>query len=206
MKKLLVIPMLLVALACAAQLDPIAYIVAPDMNMSLKNVSGKPIVALMVQIDGIETRTLYKHDFFTKSVQFDPDTTLDDVVDPAQDPDVKEWKVTVVWCQFTDGSQWGDKTRGEVILSTRAAAVEMFTALAAAASDAEFGSVLDNAAASTNRDRGPLTGTARLLKETLTTQGIKAVRAIIAERLANIAARQKGFEVIKTERVVTNRP
>lgn len=189
MKTLLVVPVLLVAFACAAQTSPINYSVAPDMNVSLKNVSGKPIVALMVEITGIQTRTLYKHDFFTKSVQFDPDTKLDAEVDPAMDPDVKRWKVNVIWCQFTDGSQWGDATKGKVILDTRAAALTMFAHLATA-DDADFGSILDNTTASTNRDRGPLTGTARLLKETLQTKGVNAVRAIVSERVANIAARQ----------------
>lgn len=192
MKRFLVIPVLLVAFACAEAQSaaPISYSVAPDMNVTLKNVSGKPIVALMVDIVGIQVETLYKHDFFTKSVQFDPEAVLDDVVDLAGDPGVKQWKVSIVWCQFTDGSQWGDQSRGKVILDTRKAAITMFASLATS-NDANFGSILDNVAAPTNRDRGSLTGTARLLKETLTTQGTQAVREIVAGRMANIQARQK---------------
>jgi hypothetical protein len=174
MKRFLVIPVLLVAFGCAEAQSaaPISYSVAPDMNVTLKNVSGKPIVALMVDIVGIQTMIPYRHDFFTKPVQFDPDATIDNVVDPAGDPDVKQWKVTIVWCQFTDGSQWGDVPRGKVMLDMRREALTMFDSLATA-SDADVGPILDKVTASASRDRVALTGTAQLLRETMASKGTR---------------------------------
>lgn len=178
MKTFLVSIVLLSALA-TAQSAPVTY-ATTSTGILLTNTSNQPIISVIVDVTGSQSKTIYKHDWFTKSVQFDAGTTLDFLADPG--------KVEIVWCQFADGSQWGDQSRGQLVLTNRSAAMTMFTQLQAA-NDTTFTSILANAL-STSKGHGSIALTARNLQDTVTSNGISSARKMVAERLQNAAARK----------------
>ena len=186
MKKILVLLISLAAVTAFAQ-TPVSFTTAPDMSVSLRNSSNQAILALIVDIMGIETKTIYRHDFFTKTVQFDPGASLSADVDPQQDSAVKQWKITVVWCQFVDGSQWGDQTRGKDVLDFRAGTLAMLNTLASA-DDATFQNTISHVLS--GKIRGTQRVTAKALQMDIDGGGIATARPDVAARLQAAAARR----------------
>lgn len=176
---------LILTLTAIAQ-TPIAYKTTKNMQVTLTNTSGQPIVALIVDITGKDSKTIYRHDFFSKAIQFDPNVTLDAMVDSERDPTVKQWKIEVIWCQFSDGSQWGDVTRGKFMLDARASTQAMLAKLATA-DDETFAATIAQLDKSST---GPQARTVRTLQEDIWSGGVATARANVMSRLQNAVARR----------------
>lgn len=179
--------LLLVGMAVAQTPAPISYTQNADKTVTITNTSNQGIVSLIVDVVGVEHKFIYRHDYFAKGIQFDPGATDDVGAVPSVDPKLIQWKVTVVWCQFVDGSQWGDLDRGKEVLDNRAAALSMLSNLATA-DDATFQSIIADAVAGKGMTQGKVL--AKTLQETIQTGGMAAARESVTTRLQNVAARR----------------
>mgnify|MGYP003694419691 CR=1 FL=1 len=158
MKRFLVIPVLLVAFACAEAQSaaPISYSVAPDMNVTLKNVSGK-----LHRCPHGRHRGHSGHESLTDMISSPSRCSLiqtrliDNVVDPAGDPEREamegEHRLVPVHGWLTMGRS---VTRGKVMLDMRQEALTYVRFPSHQLRTRMFGSILDKVTASASRDRG----------------------------------------------------
>ena len=166
---------------------PITYTTGPHQAVTIKNVSSNPIIAVYVDVVGKDVETIYRHDFFTKDMQFDPKTTLPIDRDPTKDPDAQQLTVTIVWCQFADGSEWGDHEKAKIILDQRAETLNALDQLIAA-DDTTFTTIVDKL--SEGKKSSPTTVMAETLKERILNSGVIAARSDVADRIKNVVARR----------------
>jgi hypothetical protein len=164
---------------------PMTYQVA--LNGDVVLMTDQSIVSLIVEVNGTKTKTVYRHDFYTKPIEFDPENSLTIPMDKASmDPDAA-WKVNFIWCQFTDGTQWGDLVRGKAEnLAVRAKAMALYQALAQA-DDTAFRSLIQSHLGA----KDDLRITADMLQSTMWSGGITVARGMVASRLERAA--ERGF-------------
>jgi hypothetical protein len=177
---------------------PVTY-TATSTDVTLKNSSTQPILALRVTVKGVKAIDVYEHDFFFKNMQFDPGDTLAVGMDKQLDSsDIQTRPVTVVWCQFVDGTQWGDLAEGGKMLAQRDATRDLLTNLAATTDDQTFMDLLNNQLQ--GRPHNTMAAiVAYQLRDIATKSGVAASRTEVAERIGN-ASNRKVSQVTGTVR------
>lgn len=102
-------------------------------RIAVRNVSGKPIVALIATIKrggfwGAEPPILYRHDFFFKPHSFGPNDTIpdiridDDIALPQSELIAEQRpyvQANLQFVQFEDGTTWGDTQMAEELFRQR---------------------------------------------------------------------------------------
>jgi hypothetical protein len=178
---------LLAICASAQSSEPISYMVTPSMGVILTNSDTQPLVAVLVHIQGNKTLDVYQHDFYFKDMQFDPGATLDAEMPNDLDVGVTSYKITIVWCQRLDGTQWGDLKEGGKMLAQREATRIMLSKLALY-NDADFQSTLSDKQRERRSQMHVLL--AHRLQEIKDKDGIAAAHAEVAWMLKNAANRK----------------
>jgi hypothetical protein len=192
MKKLLmssIVTLLLVSTAAAQS----AYIEQTNKAgvVSLKNVSGQPIVMIVgtILLDGKPTGTNnYTRDFFFKTPGFLNGDVTEDDTNYAPNQPVQSYNIKVTYLQFEDGSEWGDKKTAQDAFAKRAASLAYLQNLTAASdTQANFLAVLNRP-----QEPGPNeAATQRHYPTILREVGTPTTIAYVKERLAAATSRMK---------------
>jgi len=181
-----------------------------NYELTAKNISGKAIVLLVVRFSEAGTRgggilhTIQRDDFFRDNeIAPEKNFLLDqshggiqthcciNPLDSGKDP-VAE--VRVIYCEFSDGSTYGERSQAGDILTTRSSILEHLRQLDAANADNAFLRLLAQELKSAEAD-----GFFETLRSLETSQGTKATRSQVHLELGSAERRLTAMRTTAAE-------